>query len=972
MQKRPEKELEILQKAKSETSRFKRMRKRRPRFLTPIIIVISIVLVTALGVFVTPLGQNALNTLLKKSDEVPVLAADMPVKTAESEIIINENSESFNGIALQAESDFPDLNANSIYASFLKARELGFNTVYLDLNYKDDVLSDELLSAAINAAQRQSLKLFGVLDVSGYKIQDENLLKTMVNTANLSGISGMFIKNIANSLGGAEYSDYLSSGYDKSFEEFNYEINKGKIKAFVMNYKKETSQKYLGLFAEGAFDAAAHKSLAKGGVDTADLIASEFFDCVIVENLGATDSAVLPFAEMVQAYCDAASSSNTRTGFMLYSSKIQTEYKNPDQLTRELMVLADSGDGILCFDSLTSLVKDTTGAADTALKYMVGNLKSYTPKGLTFSSPKDLTATCTESSIAISGASDPQFALTVDGKAVERTKDGYFSYQQSLKVGVNKFTFSHKGTTKTLKITYKYIVIKNISPSSALTLDGGTQIVVKAVARAGAAVKASFNGNTITLTRVASSEEHLDVADSDFADFAGSFTMPASTAKTQHLGRITFKATYNGQSGSMSSGKITIKKVVSQTSSAAPSSTASSAKPVVAGTRTLATVTAEYAETFTGTTTDDYSNPKNAYLPKGTTDYVSDTKIYNGAQYYYKMDCGVRVYAKNVSLSPKTKKPQGTDVSVNNCVTSGHYTVINITTPYRMPIGFDVLPQSYTNIAAKDYTISKVTFTYIELKLHYATSLSNTSAIGNNPLFSRVETIKSGDGYVLRFHLKKTGGFYGYTATYTADNNLRISFLNPQSVSGNSLSGIRICVDAGHGGSDYGATVKDNKNKTIKESELNLILAKKLQTRLQNMGATVIMTRTSDESMEQAERIRRVRNSAADFGISIHRNASESAKPSAFNAYHFNAWTKTPADKVYNAVAAQNLYTVTKWSGVKSHVFYLSRISSMPFVLTENGFMTNANELQKITTDEFNNKCADALAAGILNYFKAQ
>ena len=92
MQKRPEKELEILQKAKSETSRFKRMRKRRPRFLTPIIIVISIVLVTALGVFVTPLGQNALNTLFKKSDEVPVLAADMPVKTAESEIIINENN----------------------------------------------------------------------------------------------------------------------------------------------------------------------------------------------------------------------------------------------------------------------------------------------------------------------------------------------------------------------------------------------------------------------------------------------------------------------------------------------------------------------------------------------------------------------------------------------------------------------------------------------------------------------------------------------------------------------------------------------------------------------------------------------------------------------------------------------------------------------------------------------------------------
>lgn len=51
--------------------------------------------------------------------------------------------------------------------------------------------------------------------------------------------------------------------------------------------------------------------------------------------------------------------------------------------------------------------------------------------------------------------------------------------------------------------------------------------------------------------------------------------------------------------------------------------------PSTGGGETLATgkvvvITADYAETFTGSTTDDYSRPTNAYLPKGTTDrYVN-------------------------------------------------------------------------------------------------------------------------------------------------------------------------------------------------------------------------------------------------------------------------------------------------------------------------------------------------------------
>jgi N-acetylmuramoyl-L-alanine amidase len=45
----------------------------------------------------------------------------------------------------------------------------------------------------------------------------------------------------------------------------------------------------------------------------------------------------------------------------------------------------------------------------------------------------------------------------------------------------------------------------------------------------------------------------------------------------------------------------------------------------------------------------------------------------------------------------------------------------------------------------------------------------------------------------------------------------------------------------------------------------------------------------------------------------------------------------------------------------------MSRMTNCPVVLTENGFITNKNEFEKMIQDEFNQECAIALAQGVLN-----
>lgn len=44
----------------------------------------------------------------------------------------------------------------------------------------------------------------------------------------------------------------------------------------------------------------------------------------------------------------------------------------------------------------------------------------------------------------------------------------------------------------------------------------------------------------------------------------------------------------------------------------------------------------------------------------------------------------------------------------------------------------------------------------------------------------------------------------------------------------------------------------------------------------------------------------------------------------------------------------------------------------MPVVLTENGFMSNPDELQQIVSNDFNDKCADRLVTGITKFFNNQ
>ncbi|MDZ4722800.1 MAG: N-acetylmuramoyl-L-alanine amidase [candidate division Zixibacteria bacterium] len=91
-----------------------------------------------------------------------------------------------------------------------------------------------------------------------------------------------------------------------------------------------------------------------------------------------------------------------------------------------------------------------------------------------------------------------------------------------------------------------------------------------------------------------------------------------------------------------------------------------------------------------------------------------------------------------------------------------------------------------------------------------------------------------------------------------------------------------VVIDAGHGGSDYGAIGRNG----TREKDVTLAIAKELATKFRReKSIKVIMTRESDKTVSLEERASIANKAGADLFISIHANASPKAQARGWNVF---------------------------------------------------------------------------------------
>jgi len=185
------------------------------------------------------------------------------------------------------------------------------------------------------------------------------------------------------------------------------------------------------------------------------------------------------------------------------------------------------------------------------------------------------------------------------------------------------------------------------------------------------------------------------------------------------------------------------------------------------------------------------------------------------------------------------------------------------------------------------------------------------------------------------------------------------------------LQGKTIVIDPGHGGSNPGAV--DN---NTRESDNNLAVGLKIRDKLVQAGAKVAMTRSSDKTVaaegstlgeELQARLDIAQANNADIFVSVHSNSNtDSSITGAMTFYPNGNSSNALASAVQSSVIRQ---TGAVDKGTSPATYYVLRNASMPAILVEMGFVSNAAEAARLQEDSYRNQMAQGIVDGIVKYF---
>ncbi|GGA34945.1 N-acetylmuramoyl-L-alanine amidase [Psychrobacillus lasiicapitis] len=174
---------------------------------------------------------------------------------------------------------------------------------------------------------------------------------------------------------------------------------------------------------------------------------------------------------------------------------------------------------------------------------------------------------------------------------------------------------------------------------------------------------------------------------------------------------------------------------------------------------------------------------------------------------------------------------------------------------------------------------------------------------------------------------------------------------------------VKVFIDAGHGGTDPGAT-----GNGLLEKNLTLQIATRVKDILiaEYNNVSVLMSRTGDQSLTLAQRTNAANAWGADFLLSVHINAGGGT---GYEDYVYPG-VGAPTTTYQNTIHAEILKLVSfNDRGKKQENFHMLRESNMPAILTENGFIDNVNDATKLKTSSFIESLARGHVNGIVKSF---
>ena len=175
----------------------------------------------------------------------------------------------------------------------------------------------------------------------------------------------------------------------------------------------------------------------------------------------------------------------------------------------------------------------------------------------------------------------------------------------------------------------------------------------------------------------------------------------------------------------------------------------------------------------------------------------------------------------------------------------------------------------------------------------------------------------------------------------------------------------KIVLDAGHGGSDYGAI-----REGINEKDITLDITQRVDAILRSKGYKVALVRGDDTFVSLEDRVAFSEAQEPEIFVSIHVNSAVSNDPCGIETHWYHDYSKGLAEIIHKHMVKQ--IPSSKDRGLFKSKFYVKNHTTVPAVLCEIGFLSNPEERNELITDSRKQKTAKAIAEGIIEYLKGR
>ena len=203
---------------------------------------------------------------------------------------------------------------------------------------------------------------------------------------------------------------------------------------------------------------------------------------------------------------------------------------------------------------------------------------------------------------------------------------------------------------------------------------------------------------------------------------------------------------------------------------------------------------------------------------------------------------------------------------------------------------------------------------------------------------------------------------WGYSIAYKGKALVVRVKRQPKSL---DLRKLTVAIDAGHGGNNAGATgVKLNAS----EKEYTLLFARALEKSLKKMGVKkVIMTRRTDTSFDNKDRILWLQEQNPDLLLALHLNSSSKPEIKGVSTYYKHIGFRPLTSTVLKRMLELKL---DEFGNIGHFNFALNSPTDFPNCLVEIAFLSNEADGKRIVKPLFHTQVAGKIQAGIIDWLK--